>query len=369
MKRWTKALVAVASGCVALAALAYAWRGDIALAVMKRNIATALATDAIAELPDGLHVGLCGAGSPFPDALRSGPCVAVVAGRRLFVVDAGDGASRNLQRMALAPGRIEALLLTHFHSDHIDGMGGLMLQRWVGGGHTAPLPVHGPDGVEAVVAGFNAAYTPDRGYRVAHHGPETVPPGGFGGTAKPFSARASTPLTRVAAPPDVIVIDDGGVKVSAFPVSHAPIEPAVGYVFEYKGRKVVISGDTTPSARVEAAAKGADVLIHEALAADLVGLFEEGARVAGRPNLEKIFKDIVDYHTTPEQAAEIAQRAGAAYLLLHHIVPALPVAALEGPFLGTSRTRFSGPIKLGRDGDFISLPAGTKAITVTNRLN
>ena len=91
--------------------------------------------------------------------------------------------------MALAPGRIEALLLTHFHSDHIDGMGGLMLQRWVGGAHTAPLPVHGPDGVEAVVAGFNAAYTPDRGYRVAHHGPETVPPGGFGGTAKPFSAR------------------------------------------------------------------------------------------------------------------------------------------------------------------------------------
>ena len=72
MKRWTKALLAVAVGCVALGGLAYAWRGDIALAVMKRNIATALATDAIAELPDGLHVGLCGAGSPFPDALRSG---------------------------------------------------------------------------------------------------------------------------------------------------------------------------------------------------------------------------------------------------------------------------------------------------------
>lgn len=369
MSRWKKVLLALAAVCIALGGVVYAWRGEIALAMMKRNITTALATDPIGELPDGLHVGLCGAGSPFPDALRSGPCVAVVAGRRLYVVDAGDGAARNLQRMALTPGRVEAVLLTHFHSDHIDGLGALMLQRWVGGANTTPLPVHGPDGVDAVVAGFNAAYMQDRGYRVAHHGAQTVSPDGFGGTPKSFAVKATTPFTRATEQADVVVISDGDLKISAFPVSHAPIEPAVGYVFEYKGRKVVISGDTTPSVRVEAAAKGADVLIHEALAPDLVRLLEEGARAAGRPKLEKIFKDITDYHTTPEQAADIAQRAGAGYLLLHHIVPALPVAALEGPFLGAARWRFSGPIKLGRDGDFISLPATSKAITVTNRLN
>ena len=362
-------LLALAGGCVVLGGLAYAWRGDIALAVMKRNIATALSTDAIADLADGLHVGLCGAGSPMADSLRSGPCVAVVAGRRLFVVDAGDGAARNLQRMALAPGRVEAVLLTHFHSDHIDGLGALMLQRWVAGANTAPLPVYGPAGVDAVVAGFNAAYALDRGYRIAHHGPQTIPPAGFGGLAKPFASKASTPFTRADDQGDIVVISDGELKVTAFSVSHAPIEPAVGYSFEYKGRKVVISGDTTPSARVEAAAKGADLLVHEALAPNLVGLLEEGARAAGRSNLEKIFKDIVDYHTTPEQAADIAQRAGVGYLLLHHIVPALPLAALEGPFLGASRQRFAGPIKLGHDGDFISMPAGTKAITATRRLN
>lgn len=368
MTRWKRALLVLVAACVLLGGLAYAWRGDIAVAMMKRTVAKSLSTDAIADLPDGLHVGLCGAGSPFPDALRSGPCVAVVAGQRLFVVDAGDGAARNLQRMALTAGRVEAVLLTHFHSDHIDGLGALMLQHWVGGSHATPLPVHGPQGVDAVVAGFNAAYAQDRGYRIAHHGRQAVPPGGFGGLAKPFASTASTPFTRADERADVVVIGDGDLNVSAFPVSHAPVEPAVGYVFEYKGRRAVISGDTTPSARVESAAKGADLLVHEALAPNLVGLLEDAARAAGRHNLEKIFKDIVDYHTTPEQAADIAQRAGVGYLLLHHIVPALPLTALEEPFLGSSRTRFSGPIKLGRDGDFISMPVGTKIITVTNRL-
>jgi ribonuclease Z len=369
MTRWKKALLALAGGCVVLGVVAYMWRGEIALAVMKRTVAAALSADPVADLPDGLHVGLCGAGSPLPDALRSGPCVAVVAGRRLFVVDAGDGAARNLQRMALPPGSIEAVLLTHFHSDHIDGLGALMLQRWVAGTNTTPLPIHGPQGVDAVVAGFNAAYAQDRGYRIAHHGPQVAPPGGFGGLARPFATTASTPFTRAADVPDVVVISDGDLKVTAFPVSHAPAEPAVGYSFAYKGRKVVISGDTTPSPRVEAAARGADLLVHEALAPNLVGVLEQGARAAGRTSLEKIFKDIIDYHTTPEQAADIAQRAGVGYLLLHHIVPALPLGALEQPFLGTSRTRFSGPIKVGRDGDFISMPIGTKAITATSRLN
>jgi ribonuclease Z len=353
---------------VVLGGLAYLWRGDVAVALMKRTIAKSFATDAIADLPDGLHVGLCGAGSPFPDALRSGPCVAVVAGRRLFVVDAGDGAARNLQRMALGSGRVEAVLLTHFHSDHIDGLGALMLQRWVGGFNATPLPVHGPQGVDAVVAGFNAAYTMDRGYRIAHHGPQAILPTGFGGLAKPFTVTSATPFNRTDDRLDVVIISDGDLKVSAFPVSHAPIEPAVGYVFEYKGRKVVISGDTTPSVRVESAAKGADLLVHEALAPNLIALLIDGAHAAGRPNLEKIFKDILDYHTTPEQAADIAQRAGVGYLLLHHIVPALPFAALEGPFLGSARTRYTGPLKLGRDGDFISMPAGNKTISATTRL-
>ncbi len=82
------------------------------------------------ELPDGLHVGICGAGSPFPDDRRAGPCTTVVAGKRLFVFDAGSGSPRNIGKLGFVHRRIEAIFLTHFHSDHVDGLGELMLQRW-----------------------------------------------------------------------------------------------------------------------------------------------------------------------------------------------------------------------------------------------
>ena len=110
------------------------------------------------------------------------------------------------------------------------------------------------------------------------------------------------------------------------------------------------------------------MLIHEALAPNLVGLVGEAALKAGRTNVATIMRDIVSYHTTPEQAATIAQRAAVGYLLLHHIVPPIPFEALEGPFLGRARSLYKGPLRVGRDGDFVSLPAGSKAIDVSNRL-
>src|SRR6516164_2136192 len=181
MTRWRKILASLLTAIIAIVGVAYACRGDILLALMKRRIASNLVSDPIATLPDGLHVGLCGAGAVLPDPTRAGPCVVVIAGKRLFVIDAGEGGARNLQLMGLAPGRVEALFLTHFHSDHIDGLGALLLQRWAGGAHQDPLPIFGPTGIETVVAGFNTAYGPDKGYRVAHHGAVIMPPNGFGG--------------------------------------------------------------------------------------------------------------------------------------------------------------------------------------------
>jgi ribonuclease Z len=166
----------------------------------------------------------------------------------------------------------------------------------------------------------------------------------------------------------VVLIDDGGLKVTAFPVDHNPVEPAVGYRFDYKGRSVVISGDTAPSARLEAAAHGADVLVHEGLAPNLVALQRREALAAHRTNLAAILHDILSYHTTPEAAAAIAQRAGVRYLLFSHIIPPLPLRALEGPWLGRSRDIFHGTVRVGHDGDFLSLPAGSKDIRRTDRL-
>ncbi len=344
---------------VLLLAATAAWlaRTQISLAIAAKVVRAHLGEDPATQLPDGLHVGLCGAGSPFPDDLRSGPCTAVLAGKRLFVFDAGNGASRNIGKLGFMSGQVEAIFLTHFHSDHIDGLGELLLQRWVQGGHKTPPVVVGPEGVEQVVAGFVQAYTLDRGYRVAHHGEATVPAAGFGATARAFKGDQLT-----------VLVKEDDLEISAFPVQHDPAHPAVGYKIRYKDRSVVLSGDTRKSPAVLAAARGTDVLVHEALSATMVDVIREGARATGRDRMVKLFEDIKDYHATPVEAAETARDAGVRYLLLNHIVPTIPpLPGLEGYFLGDAPQVFTGPVRLGRDGDFLSLPAGSQEVKASRR--
>ncbi|MGA0603499.1 MBL fold metallo-hydrolase [Caulobacter sp. KR2-114] len=360
MKRLLPALLAVLVLALVLAGGVWLMRGRLAVAAMGRIYAKALGHDAIAELPDGLHVGLCGSGSPLPDPSRAGPCTVVIAGRRMFVVDAGEGSVRRLSLMGFQPGQASALFLTHYHSDHIADLGELMLQHWAGGAAAAPLPIYGPTGVDQVVQGFEAAYALDRGYRIAHHGPKVVPPAGFGGAPHGFAADRAAP--------DVVLIDEPDLKVIAFPVDHHPVEPAVGYLFVYKGHRVVVSGDTAPSARLEAAARGADVLVHEALAPNLVAVQRQEALKAHRDNLAAIFHDILSYHTTPEQAAAIAERDHVRYLLYTHLIPPLPSTALYPAFLGRSGEIFHGRIRVGEDGDLLSLPTGSQEIRLSHRL-
>ncbi|OYY65905.1 MBL fold metallo-hydrolase [Sphingomonas sp. 28-62-11] len=342
-----------------LAGGAYLMRDRIALALFERGMAQVLATDPFAGRPDGLGVALCGAGSPMPSPDRAGPCTVITAGRHVYLVDIGEGGVRNLGRMGYGAGRVEAVFLTHFHSDHIDSLGALMLQHWGTSGSPVPLPVYGPIGVETVVGGFNAAYSLDRGYRIAHHGTKVMQPAAFGMQAFPQDTPAN-------GDPRLVFAKDG-LQVFAFRVDHSPVEPAYGYIFAYKGRRIVVSGDTKPTASVERAAKGADVLVHEALSDKLVGLQQAAATKADRPMLARIFHDIPTYHTTPTQAADIAQRAGVKMLLLTHIVPPLPYSILEGPFLSDARSRFKGPLVIGHDGTEILLPAGSTAIEQRRR--
>ena len=325
------------------------FREPIGERMFARAVATGVVRDVIGGLPDGMHGALCGSGSPLPDPTRAGPCSAVIIDGRMFIVDIGGGAVRNLGLMGLNPGAVEALLLTHFHSDHIDGMGELMLQRWAGGGRDAPLPVIAPEGVAAIVDGLNAAYAADVQYRIAHHGEATMPPSGAGGEARSFPAPQGQD--------QVIVYQQDGIKITAFPVSHKPISPAVGYRFDYKGRSVVFSGDTVRQTAVEKACNGCDLLVHEVLNAEMVGTVEAAFDKAGRTRMVKIMSDIPDYHTTPVEAAKAARAAGAKMLVFSHIVPALPLDYLEGYFMKGVAGAFEGPVVLGKDGMLFSLPA------------
>lgn len=327
--------------------------------LFERAVSARVGRDVTATLPDGLHVALCGTGSPLPNPSRAGPCNVVIAGKHIFVVDIGEGGGRNINMMGIPAGKIEGVFLTHFHSDHIDGMGPLMLARWTGGTNIAPLPVHGATGVEEIVAGFNGVYRIDNGYRTGHHGPAIAPSTGAGIIAAPFT------LPETDKGDSVVVLEQDGLKVTAIRVDHGPVKPAVGYRFDYKGRSIVISGDTSKSPALIAASKGADLLVHDALQPKLVKIMTAGLAKKGQDNMAQITRDILNYHASPEEAAEAAQEAGVKQLVLSHIVPSIPSKFFYPAFLGDAKSRFKGALVVGEDGMMFSLPAGKSEIKQT----
>ena len=325
--------------------------------IFNRAIEQAVGVDRSAYLPDGLHIYLCGTGSPMPDASRAGPCMGVLAGQRAYVFDVGSGGTRNLGAMGFPLNRLESIYLTHLHSDHIDGMGELLMLSWIAGNRSQPTPVLGPVGTAEVVDGFNMAYRLDSTYRVAHHGPDIANPDGFGGAAEEISI-------PVGPQGQLVVLDDGDLKITAIRVSHAPIEPAFGYRIDYKDRSISISGDTVYEPRFVAASEGVELMLHEALNKKMVQTIGRKLGETGQTNNAMIFDDILDYHTDPVEAARAAQEAGVNHLVYYHIVPQLPVRMLETLFVGESRSVFDGKITVGRDGMLISLPAGDDKINI-----
>jgi len=356
----SRILIIVLAAALAIAALAGlgSWvlgSEPVAMRLFARQAEARLGADRLASLPEGLTVAFCGTGSPLPDPTRVQSCTAVIAGTRVFVVDSGSGSARNLAFMGV-PGRaIHGVLLTHFHSDHITDLPALALLRWVDNAQTEPLPVYGPQGVAQIVDGFNTAYGLDHGYRTGHHGAGIAPPSGAGLTAIRFDADPGAVIT---------VLDEAGLTITAVLVDHAPAAPAVAYRFDFGTRSVVISGDLIleRSAAFAAFADGADLLVVEALQPRLVGLITQQARAAGRADLAQITVDILDYHTTPEAAADAAEAAGAHALVLTHIVPALPSRLLHSAFLGDARPRFSGHLEIAEDGMAVILPSGSDTV-------
>jgi ribonuclease Z len=305
-------------------------------------------------LGDGnLHVILCGTGSPIADAERAGPCTAILGAGHFVLVDAGPGSQRTLGLLGLPRARLEAVLVTHLHSDHVGELGEARLQSWVAG-RSAPLLVYGPPGVEDVVAGFERAYAADTRYRVAHHGAEAMPPEGGRALARPVEP----PGPDEAA----LVFDADGLRISAFAVDHAPVEPAYGYRIELGGRSVVLSGDTKKSANLARHARGADLLVHEALAAHLIGPVTQYARRRGLERWAKLTADVVDYHTTPVEAAELAREAGVRVLVLTHVVPPLANVIARRAFLRGVASAWDGEVVLGSDGLHLTLAPGTPEI-------
>lgn len=171
---------------VVVAVLAVGFRNQIFEQLVTKTAAKRMKENFLADLPDGLHVDCAVPGSPLPDPKREPPWYDSRLPANGCLIDAGSGAERNIVKLGFNPGDIEAVFLTHFHSDHIDGLGELMLMHWGGRPTTKPLPIYGAAGVSLIVNGLNQVYSQDMTYRVAHHGIEAMAPGGFGGEARVF---------------------------------------------------------------------------------------------------------------------------------------------------------------------------------------
>ena len=230
------------------------------------------------------RVTLIGSGIPVPAADRFGPATLVEAGDQKLLFDAGRGATIRLWQLKIPFKKVSPLFLTHFHSDHTVGIPDLWLTGWLGGpfgGRSTPFHVIGPTGTKELMTNLERGYEADIRIRIAdeHY------------------------------PPEGVVYEKDGVRVTAFEVNHGEeIKPAYGYKIEYKGRSIVISGDTRFNENVIKYGTGADVLIHEVAAV--------------RPELlqDQQVQRVMAHHTSPQEAGTVFTRAQPKLAVYTHLV-------------------------------------------------
>ena len=303
---------------------------------------------------DNLDIVFCGTASPMGNTRRAQQCIAILAGDKFFIIDSGARSTAKASAAALPLGRLDGVLLTHFHSDHIASLGELHLASWVQG-RGQKLPVYGGAGVARIVDGFNMAYGPDYSYRTAHHGEAIMPSRVAGLVAHHFAV----PKRGTS-----IIYQTDDLSISAFKVPHEPVRPAIGYRIDYKDRSVVISGDTSKSEAVILASADADVLIHEVLQPELVRMTSEVLKANNNAPLAQLVTDTLTYHTSPVEAADVANRANVDMLVFTHFAPAPANELIENIFLrGVEDVRPQGAV-LADDGLYIRLPIGTDDIII-----
>jgi ribonuclease Z len=294
---------------------------------------------------DGLKITLCGTSSPLPAPGRAQACVAVETPKHLYLVDAGSGSAATANLAGVPTEKLRGILLTHFHSDHISDIGDFNLNSWVAG-RPQPLQVIGPDGVDRIVEGLNITYELDRGYRVSHHGAEFLNP--------------ELGILQSRSINEGVIVDEDGLRITAFEVSHPPIEPAFGYRLDYGGRSVVISGDSLVTDKIVEISDGADVVLHDAMELQLVQTAENVLRNAGVTRTARVLHDIQDYHATTEDLQRLADEAEIGLLALYHLVPAPRNAMAVAAF---NRSIPEGAL-ITEDAMVISLPSGSEDILI-----
>jgi ribonuclease BN (tRNA processing enzyme) len=266
---------------------------------------------------------ILGSGFPVPDPDRAGPAYALLVGDRTFLFDAGAGVMRRVAAAGLPINGFTAAFLTHLHSDHTLGLPDVLFTTWTMG-RRGPFPLVGPPGTEEMVAHILAAWHEDITVRLT--GLEQGQPAG--------------PFVTVQESRGGVVYDSAGVRITAIPVPHGELRLSFAYRIDLPERTIVLSGDTAPSEAVEAAARDADLLIHEAYPE--VRLVTED-----RPGGDRWPTYMRAVHTSDTEVGALAQRAGVRHMVLSHVIwmggtPAELIA-------GVRRGGYTGPVSVARD--------------------
>ncbi len=267
-----------------------------------------------------MKITLLGTGSPIPDPNRAGAATLVTTSDSRLLVDCGRGVVMRLAGAGVLPPMLGAVLLTHLHSDHLTDLNDVITTHWVMSQAPTSLRVYGPPRTQEVVDATLAALAPDLEYRLAHHADLTW-----------------TPMIEVTevGPGDELTVGSAVVRVGA--TDHRPVEPTVAYRVTNSGSSVVLGGDGVPCAGLDELCEGADAYVQTVLREDLV-------RMVPNPR----FQDILDYHSTVEDAARTATRAGVGTLVLTHYIPGL-AAGQEDDWRSLAAAHFSGTVVVGDD--------------------
>ncbi len=267
-----------------------------------------------------MRITLLGTGSLLPDPNRAGPSTLVTAEGLTVLVDCGRGVLMRMAAAGVLPPMLDALLLTHLHSDHISDLGDLITTRWVMSQVPRPFTIYGPVGTREVVELTLASLSRDVRYRIDHHADLTEGP--------------QVAVDEVAAGAEFIV---GSATVRVGATDHKPVEPTIAFHIASGGSSAVLAGDGVPCATLDELCLGADAYVQAVIRDDLVRAVPI-ARV----------QDILDYHSTVEQAAQTATKAGVRTLVLTHYVPARQ-RGQESEWLALATAHFSGNVVLGDD--------------------
>ncbi|MGB3412986.1 MAG: ribonuclease Z [Microthrixaceae bacterium] len=267
-----------------------------------------------------MDVTLLGTGSPIPDPDRAGPATLVRADGQTLLVDAGRGVLMRLAAAGAGANTLTAVLLTHLHSDHLSDLSDVITTRWIMSMEPAPLPIIGPPGTIQVLEAIMESLRSDIGYRMSHHADLNWEP--------------ELEITEVS---DGTAGEFGSVKISTAPTDHRPVEPSIAFRIESGEGTVVVAGDTVPCATLDDLCRRADVLVHTALRADIISTVP----------IQRL-QDILDYHSSVEQCAQTAEKAGVKTLMLTHYVPA-PVPGTEDEWRKLAADHFGGRVEVGSD--------------------